>query len=465
MNNWLTLPALALAFATASEMPAAQAGVSADEARQLGTKLTLVGAEPAGNADGSIPPYTGGIMALAGRPAPIPHDKGYRYPDPFATDKKIVSITAQNLEQYGNLLSPGQKALLRRLPGFRMDVYPTHRTASYPDWVLKNTVRNAEVAQLAGSSEGDGVKGAYGGIPFPIPKNGSEVIWNHYLHWQPALEQYRFYGSLVDADGGVTDLGEAELSAANLYYDPKAGKLDGMFYSIQYYRQLSPETAAGNLFLFEYPVDYSVKDQTTWFYSPGLRRVRMAPEFTYDTPVSTYGGAQNYDELNLISGRLDKFDFKLAGKKEMLVPYNCYRVDSDEAQKADVVGPKYPNPDLIRYEKHRVWVVEATLKPGERHVSSRRTFFVDEDSWKVLLTESYDQAGSIYRVIYQATFPTYDSMDTTFVADAGGSGYDMSKGNYFFTHHAGPKGFFKLGKDLPNLSTYTPEAMAGKGVR
>ena len=33
----------------------------------------------------------------------------------------------------------------------------------------------------------------------------------------------------------------------------------------------------------------------------------------------------SFDELNVFSGRLDRFDWKLLGKKEILIPYNSNR--------------------------------------------------------------------------------------------------------------------------------------------
>ena len=47
-------------------MQSSQAAVTAEEAKQLGTSLTEFGAEQAGNADGSIPAYTGGLEKVAG---------------------------------------------------------------------------------------------------------------------------------------------------------------------------------------------------------------------------------------------------------------------------------------------------------------------------------------------------------------------------------------------------------------
>jgi hypothetical protein len=444
----------------------ASAAITADEAKALGgPTLTQFGAEKAGNADGSIPAYTGGIDA-ASHPATVPAGKGAYWPDPYASDQKIVSITAQNMAQYASLLTPGTQTLLQRLSGYRVDVYPTHRPVSYPQWALDNTVKIATTAQITGTIPGDGVTGAYAGIPFPIPKTGSEVIWNNFLRYQPVFDENHFHNALMDSSGALTDLGEIDTAWINMYYDKTKTALPGNFANYYYVNQMSPEAAAGDLYLFEYPINYSVRDQTTWFYSPGLRRVRLAPEYSYDTPIASYGGALTFDEIDMFAGRMDRFDFKLAGKKEMLIPYDNYKFDVYTANQSDIVGPKFINPDFVRWEKHRVWVVDATLKAGYRHVCSRKTFYVDEDSWKILASESYDEANAIYRVMYVYSYFLYgDNPEAGYLSEGYGA-YDMSKGNYFISHlHSGPNDHWTISTEMPRMSQYSPEAMASHGTR
>ena len=66
------------------------------------------------------------------------------------------------------------------------------------------------------------------------------------------------------------------------------------------------------------------------------------------------------------------------------------------------------NPDHLRYELHRVWVVDATLKKGERHIYKRRTFYIDEDSWQILLVDQYDNRDQLWRVSEGHAITYYD---------------------------------------------------------
>lgn len=436
----------------------AQAAVSASEAQQLGTTLTQFGAQKTGSADGAIPAYTGGIAAMTGLPAGNPTTG---YPNPFAGEKALFSITSANMAQYADQLTPGVQALLQRYPDFRIDVYPTHRTASYPAWVLQNTLKNATSAQMDG--EGDGVTGAYGGIPFPIPQDGNEVMWNSFLSYHPAscMETYQNY--LVDASGNVTDLGTLEQDWVEPYYDPTATALNGKFWQMIKFRYYTPASQAGEMFLFEYPINFTVTDDVTWFYSPGTRRVRLAPEFKYDTPAASYGGTLDYDEIGMFYGQMNKFDFRLTGSKEMIVPYNDY--DFPIQREGQLLGAHELNPSALRWERHRVWVVDATLKPGQRHIYSRWTFYIDEDSWQILASVSYDHAGNVYRVGFAYPIQNYSQGEATNFTHAFGI-YDLSKGNYQigYSHSAG-NGFYHCSVSLPNLSDFTPQSMAAEAVR
>lgn len=403
----------------------ALAGVSAEEAKQLGTSLTAFGAEKAGNADGSIPAYEGGLAAMKGLP-PGNAAKG-SYPDPFANEKPSLQISQQNMAQYADMLTEGTKVLLQRYPDFHLNVYPTHRTASYPDWVIKNTLHNATSAHMIG--EADGVADGFGGIPFPIPKSGAEVLWNNNLRWNAPSYYNRFDSYVVDAAGGVTDLGEISSWNRSSWYDQSKTTIDGP--DLSYWQNTvlfhSPVTQAGTATLYHFPIDYSKFDQMQWIYTPGQRRVRVAPEFKYDTPSATYGGAVNYDEFYMFRGAADKFTFKLLGKKEMFIPYNNYRIQQT-TERSQLLGDKHLNSDVPRWEKHRVWVVEATLKPGERHACSKLRLYFDEDTWMLFSRDSYDQSGTLYRsgMVYQ--FLSYP--DPIALVEEPYTMYDFTKGSY-----------------------------------
>lgn len=432
-----------------------RAEVSEAEARQLGKTLTHFGAEAAGNADGSIPPYTGGLTRA---PAEFKPGSG-RYPDPFAAEKPILSIDRKNMAQYADALTEGTKELMRRFDGFRIDVYPSHRTIAYPKYILDRCAKNAVSARL--TATGNGVSGdPMACVPFPIPKNGLEILWNHNLRaFGDGGQSTRLSSWLVDSAGRRVDVGNISVDVYSWYADPRRERLEDKFILAVEGRFNSPAGQAGEVQLLKYSLDYDQQDQRSWIYTPGQRRVRLAPEFTYDTPVSSAGGAEFYDEMYIWSGKPDRFEWELVGKKEMFVPYNTYAFTFNvPPEKA--LGPRYVNPDVLRWEKHRVWVVEARLKEGKRHAFKRRTYYFDEDSWAIVAVDGYDHAGKIQRVGFEYITPTYDW--PTFAAPY--HLYDLNKGIYKLTVFSSPQDYFRPNAGL-NPRGFTAENLVAKGLR
>lgn len=435
------------------------AAVDAQSAKSLGATLTEFGAEKAGNVDGSIPAYTGGLTEAA---------PGYKagstvYPDPFAIEKPLLTIDAKNMAENLASLTAGQIALLKKDPNYRIQVYPSHRTATYPGWVLKNSLANATKAHLTGTIEGDGVADAYGGIPFPIPKNGYEVMWNFYLHWMSSGRVVRNESYLIEPDGGRILLGIFTATDANRYYDPSATSVPDPYFLKHLSIGNAPSSQVGYNVLLSYSLNYSDADVLNWLYTPGQRRVRTAPEFSYDTPAANFGGALTYDENNLLSGRMDRFDFKLIGKKEVYIPYNVYKPFTPATPAESFLTGKFPNPNMVRFEKHRVWVVEATLKANQRHIMSRKTFYVDEDSWIIDEVDEYDHAGQLYRVGIDYPAVVYDPV-APYLTNARYSITDLTKGSYLFIGQTGT-GYEKSGAKLPDLSRFTPAGLMSESVR
>lgn len=444
------------------------AEVTTEEAKQLGNALTEFGAEKAGNKDGSIPAYAGGLEKVAGYdPKTMP-----TYVDPYANEKPAYSIDAKSMPKYDAMLTEGTKALFKRFPDFRVDVYPSHRTFRYAAWALQNTLKNATTAKLAGAVEGDAVTGAdkgnlpYAGIPFPIPKNGYEVLWNQTARFSAAVSHSVALGYMVDTAGNPTTLPTIDGYYLHPWYDKK-GKLRSQTFDAYFgfsATLTSPPSSAGIVFLNYYLPNAAESGQRVWFYTPGQRRVRLAPEFAYDVPVASYAGVTVWDDIYGYVGRMDRFDFKLVGKKEMLVPYNNFGVTNTLPTK-DFIGTKFINPSAIRWEKHRVWVIDGMRKANSRHVYSRRTFYVDEDCWCVVASEVYDNAGTLWRVNNYFTFPTYDTGG--FYTETWATN-DLIKGNYFIVN-VGRK---EPGNSLHSYDTaeglpiaLTAQAVAASGVR
>lgn len=437
-----------------AQMDLVHAGVTAEEANKLGTTLTLVGAEKAGNKEGTIPEYTGGLTT-----APAGFIKGSNVrPDPFAGEKPQFSIDAKNMDKYANKLTEGSKALMKTYQGYRIDVYPTHRTAAYPKFVLDNTVKNATRAKI--SDDGTSMHGARAGIPFPIPKTGNEVMFNYLANFQGvSFVLPKFSAWNIDSAGKSVLSSQGVWTTDSPYYDQSKAEepIELARYRANY---TGPARRTGEAILAMDPVDYTHNDSRAWQYLPGQRRVRLAPDIAYDTPNSSTAGMSTYDDVNLFNGKQDRYNFNLVGKKEIYVPYNTYRftyLDKPE----DALQAKFINPDVVRWELHRVWVVDAKLKEGKRHIYSRRTFYVDEDSWNVLAVDQYDGRGQLWRPGFAYLTQSYDVPAPSSVT---AGHYDLLAGTYYLNTWPGAGGM-KISDTLLPESSWNPDNLAGKGIR
>jgi hypothetical protein len=443
------------AVAAASIAGPSIAAVSPDEAAKLKTTLTPLGAERAGNADGSIPAWTGGYTT--GAPG-WTADKVR--PDPFADEKPLYSVTSQNADQYSDKLSEGVKAMLKKYPDWRIDVYPTHRTAAAPRYVYDNTFTNATRAQLV--NDGISTQGAYGGIPFPIAKNGAEAIWNHLLAWRGECKHLHGDSLVITADGKVVLASTSDTFMEYPYYDhrntlEKFG--DGDFWWIDQ-TNVAPPYKAGERLLVRDPVDIS-KGRKAWQYLVGQRRVRLAPTVAFDTPNFIASGIANFDETFIFNGSPERYTWKLLGKKEMIIPYNQSKLTAaaENGHEDQVTKAHFLNPDLTRWELHRVWVVEAELRPGARHTQPKRRFYLDEDTWLAMLAESYDAQGRLWKTL-QAIPYLYPDLPGVVVES--GVVFNLLDGDYIIDFLQ-----TKPSAMIPNLpaSRFTPEAIAGSSVK
>ncbi|MCE2524224.1 MAG: DUF1329 domain-containing protein [Rhodobacteraceae bacterium] len=367
------------------------AEISAGEAARLGRDLTPLGGERAGNAEGTIPNWTGGITK-----PPAGYSTGEHHRDPFAGDKPLFVISADNVDNYRDQLSVGHQRMLESYPSFRMPVYPTRRSASVPKRIYDATRSVATTARLVDG--GNGVADSVIGIPFAIPENGLEVIWNHLL---------RYRGESVACTNGlaaVTRNGRYTLVKqrieSELRYSLPGMTVEELGNTMILFKQktLSPARLAGGIVLVHETINQVREPRNAWTYNPGQRRVRRAPNLAYDNPGTSSDGLRTADQLDMFNGAVDRYDWKLVGKREMYVPYNSYKLHSDKLSFSDILTPLHVNPDHLRYELHRVWVVEATLKSGASHIYKRRTFYVDEDSWQILVADIYDNRDQLWRV-------------------------------------------------------------------
>lgn len=375
-------------LALVSGMQTAAAAVSAEEAAKLKTTLTPLGGEKAGNKDGSIPAWEGGLTKVDGaKVGDIPSQL-------FADEKPVVQITAANLTEHAARLSEGTQALLKKFPeSFKVNVYPTHRTAAAPQHVYDNTFKNATQCKLVDG--GKSVKGCFGGIPFPIPQAGVEVVWNHLLRVEPESISFGFKNLVGSADGSRTLATRNEQHYQYPYYykDGSAEQWSGEYFLMRF-NTTAPPFKVGESLVIRDSINPDNPRQA-WQYLVGQRRVRRAPTVAYDTPDFVASGANYFDEVIGFFGQPDRYEWKLVGKQEMYVPYNNNGFVTAGEDEAYV--KHHANPDKMRWELHRVWVVDATVAEGKRHAVPKRRFYFDEDSYALLMLDGFDAEGKLWR--------------------------------------------------------------------
>jgi hypothetical protein len=378
----------------------AQTSNGSSIASKLGGKiLTPMGSEVAGNADGTIPAWTGGMTTL-----PQGVQPNVYVPELFPDEKPVVVINASNLAQYANCLTDGVVAMMKKY-GYSIKVYPTHRTQALPQYIYDNIAKNAVSAKFVDADPVGGrfgFEGAYGGVPFPIPDvsnpltAGAQIIWNHTATWNGYAYNFDIEAWLVSG-GNLALSGKGALKVMYPYYDPTGSVAtfnDSM--KREFLQYTAPPNLVGQDYIFHYSSDpYSRPDQAFELLN-GEGRVRVAPELSFDTPSSPAGGNANWDEYQGFQGSLELYDWKYIAKQEMYIPYNDNGLFAASAEEAH--QPHFINSELVRWELHRCWVVEATLHPGERNVLARRRFYVDEDTWTICLSDAWDAHGNLFHV-------------------------------------------------------------------
>lgn len=423
----------------------------AQTAADLGKTLTPMGAIKAGNADGTIPEWTGGITK-----PPANWQPGTIEVDPFPEDKVKFTITAANMAQYQDKLPEGLKALLKRYPTYKMNVYPTRRSASYPDRIYKETMANATRAKLVDG--GNGVEGAKEGVPFPIPKEGVEAVWNHLLRYRGEATERVVGQANPQTDGSYTLITLHE-QVKYLYQAPGGAPANTSLYFLQ--EVTSPARLAGEILLVHETINQVKEPRSAWTYNPGQRRVRRAPNVAYDNPGTASDGLRTTDNFDMYSGAPDRYDWKLIGKKEMYVPYNSYKLHAKDTKYDDIIKPGHINQDLARYELHRVWVVEATLKQGTSHIYAKRRFYIDEDTWQIVVADHLDARGEMWRVaeshgVSYYSLPTYwSTLDVL---------YDLQSGRYTALGLDNQEAPYKFDSKFTDAD-FSPDSLRRAGVR
>ncbi len=431
------------------------AGAKPDEIDRLSKDLTPMGSERAGNAEGTIPEWTGGITT-----PPAEYKPGDHHQNPFPEDKPLFRITGANFQDYADKLSVGQKATFEKYPDtYFMDVYPSRRSASFPERIYEMTAKNGATATLA--ENGEGVLDAAEGFPFPFPENAYELMWNHKLKYK-GIGGVRYNTQIAPTASGKFSVTVIREELLGLYY--KRGvtieEIDNIL--LYFFQEVeSPARLAGNILLVHETLNQQVTPRQAWIYNPGQRRVRRAPNVAYDNPGTASDGLRTNDMTDMFNGAMDRFDWKVIGKKEMYIPYNSYGAHAEGITYDEFIQPGHLNQDLMRYELHRVWVIEADLKEGMRHINAKRTYYLDEDSYQIALIDHYDGRLQLWRASEAHVINYYDVPTIWSTIEVH---YDLQSGRYVGQGFDNTTAVNTFNVEM-QPAQYTPQALRTRGRR
>ncbi|QKE65434.1 DUF1329 domain-containing protein [Aquipseudomonas campi] len=446
------LRTIAILLLAAAALPA-QARVDAAQAARLGQDLMPLGGERAGNAAGTIPPWDGGLST-----PPASFQPGMHHPDPYAADKPVYRVDASNQAQYKAQLAPGFQKLLEEHPGYFLSIYPTHRSAAAPQRIYDATRYNASNASMI--SGGNGVEGTAAGIPFPFPQNGTEAIWNHIMRYRGDQIRMITNQAAVLANGDYTLL-KRDRDVLFIYgrEGVTPADLDNTLFFYKYV-VTAPSKLSGSSLVVQETLDQVLAIRKAWRFSRGERRVRRLPMLAYEAMQPDTNGMATADVVDAYNGAPDRYEWKLVGKQEMLMPYNSYAVHQKGIPYEKILQAKSVNPELLRYELHRVWVVEADLRKGHSHPYAKRRFYLDEDSWQILAVDLYDKTGALVGLQEAHPISYYDvpmfgsTLETI---------YDFKGDRYFVDGLDNNEPMYDFNVKL-NKSDFTASALRREGI-
>ncbi len=409
--------------------------------------LTPFGAEYGGNADGSIPEWQGGNRNA---------------PDLDVTLREsqlLYKVDAKNLGKYKDVLPEGLVKLISRYPNsMKVNVYPTYRTAYYPEWVYGFAKKNITASNEINNT----VTGAYPAPPFIHTNQGNRLVWNHLLTYKGVYTELRTR-EVTRRDTNKYVTFNSTISLYLSYYDRERGPSDIDQPYIYYLSKIrSPSRYAGGILLLHEQVNASLRPRQGWVYLPGQRRVMRIPGVDFDSPMQLSESVRFADEINLFNGSIDHYNWRTIGKKELVIPYNNI-ILSDKISRSDLedkhlMTKHHLAPHFLRYEKHRVWVVEGRLKTGKRHAYKKRRFYIDEDSWLIMLAENYDKNDELWRVSISYSKQYHQLPGVFSVAD---TFHDLKESVYFF------QGIENLTskQELPPKASFMPSALRRNAIR
>ncbi len=350
--------------------------------------VSMIGADPGPNATGEIPAWEGNKNTTC----PAGLEPGSYIPNPWKGDKPLYRIDHTNVDEYKDRLSPGQIMRIKRFKTFYMNVYKSRRNLEFFPEYYETSRKNMKTARVSADGQLEGWNGA---VAFPTPKSGVEAIWNIRRMYMGDDTESREAKRIVSPSGRIRKLiTEVKVTTLQGRLLSKGHPNPEGYHSKIRQVYTFPTEDWGRAALLVHFLDIRKKSDA-WMYLPTMRRVRRTPTMRDGFQTE---GEFTMDDYQEFMGDVTLWDWKLLGKKEMYISENNYDLFLPDATDKDECLPGHLNPQRIRYELRRVWIVEGTLKPGTTHQYSKRVGYYDEDSWMPSMADRYDRRGNLWRM-------------------------------------------------------------------
>lgn len=328
-------------------------------------------------------------------------------PDLVGAPKAGVVLNAETMDEYGSWLADGVRALVRD-HGMVLDVReyrPIHPSRGYMESTLAAWGR-ARAIETPGAIRKKGIADYAGGLPFPRPKTGLEVIWNVFFGYQGDDGWVRFRVYWVSASRGVTRTEDWSWSYIVRGMDrtdlaPRPHLSEFKARGIRYASLAeceAPDDKAGTLalmFRHDEPID-----QRGFLWVPPMRR---ALKMVFGAPGIPWNQSDMlFEEIRGFSGHPEWWDWTLVGTRTILAPMHAdVRLGPGETEKVvDFGSAPHWNP-RVQWEPRPVYVIEGRPKFWTS-LYDRVVLYVDAETFLVPLREGYGRDGRLRKVVIHA---------------------------------------------------------------
>lgn len=243
------------------------------------------------------------------------------------------------------------------------------------------------------------------------PRAGEKLAWNYKYgyNWGDNAAIYPFYWKYRNMESGEVE----RTIKFNFHFLNYKGRVNqdptpniepnpsDLFRAI-YVQVLEPYDVKNTQLLIHRAAD-DLKRDNAWLYLGFQRRVRRLA--TGQVTDAFLGSDIMIEDFEGYNGRVSDMKWEFKGTKNVLLPFynhNEMTLDQDthsdsDGYKVTAFGGKGGCFPQVSFQLRKVYVVDA-IPVDENHPMSKRTFFMDAQTFTIPRTNIYDRAGKLWKM-------------------------------------------------------------------